>query len=104
MYIKCKGYGWLLFIVPLLLLIALRALAGDSEEANRTFLIGADLSISGIILFIVAAKLDHSVGIDVRTRNAWTTDLLESHHSCWNLPLRLVGIMLFLVGLLFLAV
>ena len=103
MHIKCKGYGWLLFVVPLLVLIVLRLFAGDAEETHRALLIGADLSISGAVLFIVASKMDHIVGIDIRSRAAWTTDLLESRHSCWNLPLRLVSIILFVTGLVFLA-
>jgi hypothetical protein len=103
MQIRFKGYGFLLFLVPLFFLIGIRMIVGDWEESHRHLLIGIDLFASGFVLFEIAKRLDRKIGIEVWSRAAWTTDLFESHHLCWNLPLRLAGIILALVGLVFLA-
>jgi hypothetical protein len=101
MRIRFKGYGFLLFLVPTLLLVIIRLVAGDLEDSHRALLTGVDLLLSGLILFLIATRLDRKVGIEVWSRTAWTTALFESQHVCWDIPLRLVGVVLFIAGAIF---
>ncbi len=59
------------------------------------------LSISGILTFLIAARLDKKSGIDVYSKSTWKSHFFESQHIVLYLPLRVVGVVLFLTSFLF---
>ena len=69
--------------------------------ALRRHVDGAVLAIAGAATFWFAVRADRKNGIEVFSKRAWTSDLMVSAHVCFNMPMRLFGIALFLVSLLF---
>lgn len=93
---RFKGFGSFLIFVPVLLYIPLRALIGNWEEVHRSAVLSIHLAISGVLLFVIAAIQDKRAGIDVWSKHAWTSGLLESQHICFHVPLRLAAAVVFL--------
>jgi hypothetical protein len=91
---RFKGLGFFLLLVPVLLFIPIRAIAGDLEDTHRNIVLFITLFLSGTVIFMIAAIQDKKVGISAFSRNAWTTEIMESQHICFHIPLRMAGVIL----------
>ncbi|HRE79693.1 MAG TPA: hypothetical protein PLN52_01535, partial [Opitutaceae bacterium] len=79
--------------------IPLRVLTGALEEDHRGAVLGLSLMLSATIIFVVAMVGDRKSGIEVWSRRAWTSELLESQHICFHVPLRLAGVVMLGAGI-----
>lgn len=103
MHLRFKGYGYTVwfviigafFIVPPLI----EANTGSSGDALRRHINAAVLSISGVVIFWIAAKADKKNGINVFSKHAWTSDITISEHMCFSIPMRLFAVLLLLISL-----
>jgi hypothetical protein len=82
-----------------LLYIPIHAIAGEYEASHRDILISITLILSSMAMVYIAAIQDKKTGIDIKSKSAWTTDILESQHICFYIPLRLAGLILFCAGI-----
>ena len=94
---RTEGLGFLVFLVPPFVTIVVRIII-DSSKSGAS-LLSMVLSISGIILFAIAAIQDKKVGIDLRHRDAWTRNILESPHTFFGIPMRLIAMAYILTSL-----
>lgn len=103
-HFKFKGRGYLpWFILPGVFLVLTPVygwLRGSSALPVDEHLGAVALAITGVMSFWLAAVGDRKVGIDVFSREAWTSNLLESPHVCFNLPMRLFSLLMLVVSLL----
>ena len=97
---RFKGFGFLLFLIPVLSYIPLRLIVGDWEESHHSAVVSISLLVSCVIMFFAAASLDRKAGIDAFSRPAWTSELMESQHICFHIPLRLAAVILLIAGLI----
>ena len=93
----------MLIVVPVLSYIPLRIITGGLEESHHTAVVSMSLVVSGVVTLIIAAVQDKRAGIDVFGRPAWTTEIMESQHIFFYLPIRLVAVIFLLasIGILF---
>jgi hypothetical protein len=98
---RFKGLGKVIFLVPLLLAILLRMFT-EEEESNRGTFLCVLFALSGVITLVVGLLQDKNTGIDVFSRKAWSSELMESQHLFFYMPLRLVGILALVFSPLFL--
>lgn len=94
MNFRTKGLGFLAFIIPPFVTIPVRMIieAMGSGPTHGVGILSIVLSISGVILFGISLIQDQKVGIDLRTRDAWTRNLMESPHTFFNIPIRLIAL------------
>ena len=59
------------------------------------------LTISGVLVFVIAAYADAKDGINVRMLTTWSSEILRSQHISFSLPMRVAGVLLFLMSFLF---
>ena len=95
---RFMGLGRALILVPVLSYIPLRAIVGDLEESHRNVALSLSLLVSSLIILAFAAFQDKKTGIDLRSKHAWTTGLMESQHIFFYLPIRLVGAILLIAS------
>lgn len=100
---RFKGCGLLFWIVLPVSYIPLRMLleaSGNGQmKNNRPVIISLSLAVSGTVLFLVAALQDKRAGIDPLDKSAWTSQLFESQHICFHIPMRLVAAVMILASL-----
>ena len=101
---RFQGFGKALILVPILSYIPLRTLVGDFEESHHALVVSLSLLVSGVLTLAIAAAHDKKAGIDVFSREAWSSGLMESQHIFFYLPIRVVGAILLTasIGVLFL--
>lgn len=76
--------------------------AGDEEESNRGAFLCILFALSGGITFAIGVLQDKKAGIEVFSRKAWTSEMMDSQHLFFYMPLRLVGILALVLSPLFL--
>lgn len=99
---RFKGLGKVIFLVPLLLAILLRMFAGEEDESNRGAFLCILFALSGTVTLVIGVLQDKKTGTEAFSRKAWTSDLMESQHLFFYMPLRLVGIVALVLSPLFL--
>jgi len=93
---RFNGLGFLVLILPVVLYIPIRAIAGEAVGTHRGIVFFIEFILSGALLFAIAALQDKKIGIDVLSPSAWTSRLLDSQHISFYIPLRLAGIIMVL--------
>ena len=73
----------------------------EPEAALRRHLGALVFATAGVLTFCAAAVLDRRSGVDVFSKVAWTSQLMESQHIMLFQPLRLVGVVYFVASFLF---
>jgi len=105
MHFRFKGYGYSVWFIVIGGFLIVRPLfetfGGGSEDAMRRHINGAVLAISGALTFFIATRADRKNGIEVFSKEAWTSDLMMSEHVCFNVPMRLFGVALLVISLFF---
>lgn len=88
-------------LVPVLSYIPLRMFVESWEESHRNLVLALDLLISGIITLAIAVTQDRKVGIEVFSRRAWTSELMESQDIFFHVPIRLAGVVMLITSCVF---
>ena len=99
---RFKGLGKVIFLLPLLLAILLRMVLGDEDEHSRPVFLCILFALSGAITIGIGAIQDKKAGIDIFARKAWTSEVLESQHIFFYVPLRIAGLVALVVSPAFL--
>jgi hypothetical protein len=81
-----RGFGRFLLLVPVVVNIPMRMIVGPWEESHRAAIVALCLAVSGVFTVAIVAALDKKSGIDVYSRHAWTTGIMESQHIFLFLP------------------
>ena len=97
---RFHGFGRFLILLPVALYIPLRALVGEWEESHHAAVVCLCLALSGAITLAIAAVLDKKSGINIYSMHAWTKGLMESRHTFFYLPIRVVGLLAIVASLL----
>ena len=101
---RFQGFGRALIAVPVLSYIPLRFVIGDLEDTHHALVAGISLIVSAIITLVIASVLDGRTGLNIWTKPAWTSRLLESQHIFFYVPVRLAGAVALLAGIVLLFV
>ena len=86
-----QGFGKFLMLIPVLTYVPLRVFVESWEESHRSLVLSLVLLVSAVVTLAIAATQDRKSGLEVFSRRAWTTDLMESQHLFFHLPIRIVG-------------
>ena len=103
---KFKGYGYSVLIIVIAAFLVLRPIVeriwSAPEELLRRPVNALVLMLSGLVTLWIASIVDKRNGIDIFKKKAWISDIMESQHICFGIPMRLFGVLIFVVGFILL--
>lgn len=95
------GYAPLLIIIGAFLVLKplFSSFATGSEDEIRQSTNAAVLVLSGVLTLFLTAWSDRKTETKFFSLRTWTTEIGESHDICFYVPMRIVGALLLIIGL-----